>query len=1457
MKKALIIALICIITLCEVLILGVKIVFANEKEQTNEVQQANTEQQEMEEGNLQEPVISLEQSVEKFYNVSEDQVLLQQKVVVNREKNQKLEKEDIEVVSPMIQEKNAQIVTILVNGNRLEDNSYQYDAQTGILTLSIANEEQLSYINQEQDVYQFIFGYLNMEPLEAQTIDLAVHINTKYENFDQIATNKEDSLEISAPLGQSISLEGKISSEIAKGYMYQGNQIDTEFAEEYKIEVSNLQGFDQIVIYNAEENYTYMYNEQTIVNNAEGNTYFMDTYIAKEDMLKFLGEDGKITIKDVNGVILAEVNKDTETDESGRMHIAYPEKNIQKIQIELTKPIQEGSLAIRHKKAMKAETGFENRDLQRFTAYEEKIVANEMETVLKMNLTEPTLQADFQVSKTDLSTMQSNQELEMKLILKSAKNDAKLYNHPFIRITMPEEIETINLQDGVNLLYEDEMQVANAWIEGKTICIQLTGEQTIYKEQAVQGAEINFKVNVTLNKKATNENKEIIAQVTNENDTVEMKAPINIVSPKDMIAINKVETMGIEAYGEENSLEASLQRHADAKQIEIKSEIINNKENVNNVKILGKIPTNTTENNLNANMVTPISVEGAEATIYYTENENADENLEKAENGWTEDMQSITQPKKYLLAINQMNQSEVIHTSYAISVPSNLEYNQQATEGYSVFYTSSETNINNTVKATDVTLTTGKGPILETELSANVGNDVISSGDIVKVGEVVQYTVKVKNTGTEEASNVTISGQVPEGMILLEQKPAKTEGEGSGTPIEDRGYVYGEGLYNELQTETFTSTIDTIGIGETKEVPILLKVMEVMPNIHVKAQIQYEEDVKETNEISITPQENALEVYIKSIDDPAKIYQNGLTTKYAIGIKNHSDEAQNHITVNVNLPEYTHLIRAYIGENEFNIEENLVIDTIQPQEEIEMVIMFAIDEFGKDITEIPTSVILVDATQNETRSNVFYREVYNTEMELDLTATNEGGYVKTDDIIEYKIQLINTGKTEIGSLVIEDKIPNELTILEVTVNGENIEFEENNHIAEYMGLAQGETKEMIIKTIVNYSDTRTEDIDVVNKVQVLLNGEVYKEAQASHTIEASRTNIDPNDPNNPNNPNNPNYPQNGYTIRGYAWVDQNEDGRMQDTEDRFSNMNVMLLNVETNALVTDESGNYLRATTGNSGEYMFTDLSSGKYMVIFEYDTSRYSLSPYQKNDVNESQNSDVISRSMNIAGTEKTYAVTDTLEITDRSIANISIGLIELDEADLQMDKFVKRIITQNSDGTNVITYNADSNLGRVELDARKASTTNLVIEYEIRVTNVGEVEAYARNLMDSLPDGLTFNSELNKDWYQSGDSLYNIALSNEKIGIGESKSVTLTLTKRMSEDMTGTYTNRAAIVESYTESGIVDHNKANDTNSADVIISIRTGAIVGYTALILSTIVMIGTGIYFIKKKVLDVNM
>ena len=64
-----------------------------------------------------------------------------------------------------------------------------------------------------------------------------------------------------------------------------------------------------------------------------------------------------------------------------------------------------------------------------------------------------------------------------------------------------------------------------------------------------------------------------------------------------------------------------------------------------------------------------------------------------------------------------------------------------------------------------------------------------------------------------------------------------------------------------------------------------------------------------------------------------------------------------------------------------------------------------------------------------------------------------------------------------------------------------------------------------------------------------------------------------------------------------------------------------------------------------------------------------------------------------------------------------------------------------------------------------------------------------------------MKFSSELNKDWYQVGDILYTASLSNEKIKAGETKIVTLTLTKAMTENSTGLIPNTAEIVEDYNE--------------------------------------------------------
>ncbi len=1415
----------------------------------------------------EQPIIGLEHSVEKYYKIdnsseseeseedSLDTAVLQERIQVQRNENiPKIENENLSVILPVLQEQNPSNLVVLANGVKLEENSYSYDAQNGILKITLDEEKELKYIGNSVDTYQIICKYTNIEFEPNININLNTTVYTKCENIDEVTLQKEDNVDVTE-LGSSLSFDGKISEEIYKGYLYQGNQRDTDFVERYQISISDIEEINEITIDLQSENYVQENEENKTLYDVNGNTYYKGIYLTKEDMLRILGQDGNITISDLNGNVLYTINKDTEADENGNIRIDYQDNNLNRIQIKTTKPVQEGSLSIYNIKSMKPDTGYSRRDLEKFNKFEETIKANDITKVLTMNLLDTAPKADIQLNKAELSTMQENQEMEIKVILNVTDETMELYNNPLLQITFPDEVEQISLQDNINLLYEQELQIANSWVDGKTVYIELQGEQTSYKETALQGAEINFKVNLTLNKKATNSDREIKLNVTNRGNgkVVEASKTIKIISPRDMITINSINEIGVETYGQEENSEITLNRNNDKKQVQVSSEIINNKENVQNVRILGDMPTNNSKNNLNAIVTSPISIEGKEARVYYTANENADDNLENAENGWTDNFENVNEPKKYLLIADNMNVSDTIKTSYTVQIPESLEYEQQATEGYTVMFTDAETASNN-VKATDVTLTTGQGPKLEGNLTASVGKDSISNGSTVKVGEVIYYNLEIKNTGSETANNVTVNVPVPEGMQLLEEKPAVAEGESNYEEPDDpnnMGYIYGNGFYNEINSDTYKSTIEKMEPGETANVEFLLRADAQNANVSITPEVNYNEGTMEVNGLNLNIEDNAIQVYIKSVDEPAVVHQEGLRITYIVGVKNISDTVQNNVKIDIDHPDSIELSSISFQESDYEGEQ-VTIDSIEPGEEKTIKYIYDIVSVNEEEEQILTSVNVTDSQGNITRANVFPITAYGISVDINLTANNENGYVKTDDEIEYKLTVKNNGKVEINSLFIEDQISNELTILSALFNGEEVSNEDilENRISVSSDLEVGASIELDIKTVVNYSDTRTENVDIVNQAEMEINTKSYTSNEVRHTIEASRTDIvNPDDPDNPGGGSD----EDGYSIRGIAWLDENEDGAMQSDEEKISNISVSLLDIETNDFAKDGDGKVITTTTNNSGEYTLRNLKPGQYMVIFDYDLNKYSLTTYQKEGVNDSENSDVISRELSIDGMPKIYAVTDTIEITDRSVANISIGLVKAKEFDLKLDKYVTQVVVQSPSGTKVHSFN-NSSLARVELEAKQMNSSSVVIEYAIVVTNVGEVDAYARDIMDKLPEGFEFSSELNKDWYLMGNEAHNASIANDVISPNESKTLTLVLTKDMTNDTAGTYTNTAQIVDSYNASGVQDINDSNNVSQAQTILGIRTGSIILNIALVITCIVTVGVGIYFIKKKVLN---
>ena len=100
--------------------------------------------------------------------------------------------------------------------------------------------------------------------------------------------------------------------------------------------------------------------------------------------------------------------------------------------------------------------------------------------------------------------------------------------------------------------------------------------------------------------------------------------------------------------------------------------------------------------------------------------------------------------------------------------------------------------------------------------------------------------------------------------------------------------------------------------------------------------------------------------------------------------------------------------------------------------------------------------------------------------------------------------------------------------------------------------------------------------------------------------------------------------------------------------------------------------------------------------------------------------------------------------------------------------------------------------------------------------VTNKGEVPGAVAQIEDKLPNGLTFKSELNKDWYEKEGKLYTNSLSEKTINVGESQEISLVLTKEVSNNNVGTVTNTAAIGISNNNKAIEDTNTDNDSSNA-----------------------------------------
>ena len=1132
--------------------------------------------------------------------------------------------------------------------------------------------------------------------------------------------------------------------------------------------------------------------------------------------------------------------------------------------------------------------------MQSFVKIREEVVGKSNTTTQEVQtetlLKEPEAKVELQISKPNLTTVLTNENVEIRAVLDTSSIYNGLFKDPTLKIKLPSNIKKVNLK-GTNILLGNGLEIKKAELvaeNGQAVIIaELEGNQTEYAINAeYKGAIIVFNTDLTTDTLTPSGTDKITMEYTNENEVATktegtVSADISYVAPSGVVTAN-----GVSNYKEgaddvlsisEEPITLPIDTYSDERTTTIEGTVINNYNNdISRISILGRIPAqgNTkidTNNEMGSTFSMPLStqiqvtgVDSSNYTVYYSDNANATKDLQDSNNGWS--TTARTSSKSYLIVFNddyKMKSGTKMDISYDMVLPENLTPDNDTYTMYKVYYTN-DSDIGSMVesKASSVIgFSTGEGPEAEITLS--------TATDAVRGGQIVEMTATIKNTGDTEIENAKLKAIAPKGTVHTE------------LPIGERAYVDSDSAEKIID-------VGNIPAGETATVRYELKVNQI---IAMEGYTITKENTASliadniTGEIQATPYtftvtEGNLEILNIPNADADEVLRKGRIVEYAISVENISrDKDLSNITLNLSFPDGIEIKEAsYTNSNGEATTDGVTINGQNISMNIgtlgsfgsdfktstQASIKFEVIDFKGDLT----SIITATADGMETQYSNVRR--FSTD-KIDLSIVQEelsDIYIKEGTEYSYHFRITNNSDTASMTNKMKMTLPEGLTLVEATYT-----------IGEDTGKTTNSSNRTFTVDIPEIAGGATADVEVKVRAD-LLPDENDKEVKTSATIEAfgfeavtsnEITAIIEYDPNanhsqggNGGSGSGTNKP-NRYRITGTAWIDANGDGERDSSEQKVSNMQVILLNKDTSAIITDpDSGEQKRTTTSDNGTYTFNNLPNGEYVVVFVYDSSNYSLTEYRKEGVNERFNSDAIDVNITIDGERRLAGMTDVLTVDGENVRDIDIGIYTATKFDLRLDKYVNKItLTTPTIGTRVDEYERNTTLGKVEVLERNVGQSSAVIEYKIVVTNEGSVPGYASKIVDYLPDKVNFSTELNPDWYLSENgNIYNSTLADEIINPGESKELTLIISINITEDMLDILENNAEIYESYNEMGLEDidstvnnnNSEEDDMGKAEVIVGIVTGAAIMYTAIILVVVTMLGFGIYGIKKYILD---
>ena len=1318
--------------------------------------------------------------------------------------------------------------------------SWQYDSESGKITITVNNNKDENNCVEwaKNAVDEFVVTYI----FDKEAISNTSAIKTEVENNIKLYTDEAEHKktarywETNAEKAMLVELDIQAPEKLSKRNIQKGES----FAEAWTLNISNTQiGGDILAA-----------SEIDKLNIADSKdikpvTHYNATYINKEDFINILGENGEIVIlKMATGEELGKITKESTIENNDKiLGISYSE-NASQIGVQISKPVKAGKLSIASRKTLNISSVEEyvskidkidsltiNAIAGIQKAGEEDFIYS-TETISKqISLVSPKSNAELGINLgKDKETLPVGEEnkVDFTVTLHTSKETDKLFNNPTVQIELPEQVKEASIVENTEgISNANGLELNGITINNNIIEVKLTGNQGEYVDYNGQDTTITFSANLKTPELQPTTTGDIKLTVVNGEEKIEDSKQVTFSAEKGIILANSISNYNGEEPEilaiKENSKTGLLSEEKSAI-AQVKGTIINNTEkDVENVVVVGNFAGE-------GSTITPILKEQIaveNATVEYSADGQTWEayNAEKAS---TYKNYKITFAKK-------LADKSITTFTYKIEIPENLGANKSMNSTYVIEIE------DKAQKAATITLETPQK--IEIEVSAKAISDTVYEE------QEVTFTVDVTNKSNVTAKNVSIEASLPEELELV-SKPENFDIEAGKTV-----------------TKTITAKVKALP-EETKQKDITTTI-KAIPN--------GKEDQAKTVEVKNVVKQANLKIEVNSYieDSEEKKAEVGDIIQYEITLKNTSESEMKNIEIINKIPKETKLVEGYMLILDEELDEYVEDKNISKKDLGNNIYSWSILELkGKEEKTLIVRVELESLTENKIKNeiaikceqefgkdNQYIIQVLNevkapAKVTATMSSPTENAEVKENDEIIYNILIKNEGEA-LANINIEDILPEGLSVEKAEYkigDEESEEIEYNPGKINLYEITLKQNEELNIKIICTVTDKVTKE-KISNSATISMKGS--KDIKTNEVMH--RVKVNPGIPDKPGTDepgtDKPDTPTDKtYSISGTAWLDENEDGIKEEKEKLLKGILVKIKQINKDNVaeyLKGEDGKEITAITDNDGKYEFKELKAGKYIIVFEYNTKTYKLTPVTNKD------------SVPTAPTtsEGTTVKTDTLNVTNENIENINIGLVLNSKFDLELNKYITKVTVQNNSGTTEYNYNNEQ-LAKVEIKAKQMASSTVLVEYQIEVKNNGAVPGTATVIADYLPKGLKFNSEMNTNWYQGTDgNLYTEELKDIMLEPGESKQVKLVLTKAMTSNSTGTFTNAAEIYEDKNDFGLVDTNstpankeqKENDYSTAELIISTATGSPMMYIGIIITSMLILGGGIYLINKKVI----